>query len=111
MDADHALQLVQVFELFVAAERDAGQQVVVAAEIFRGRMDDDVHAQFQRLDVVRRGQCGVDHRQHLVPPGDFHDGRDVQHAQVGIGRRFGENDVGVGPDGLFDGRGGRLNER
>ena len=99
--ADHALQLVEFLQLFVAAERDARQQVVVPAEIFRGGMDDDVHAHFQRPDVVRRRQRGINHRQNFVAPGDFDDGRDVQHAQVRIGGRFGENDVRVRAGWLF----------
>ncbi len=98
------MQFVQVIQQLVIAQRDAGQQIVVAAEIFRGRVDDDVHAQFQRTDVEGRGQRRVNHREQLVPLGDFHDGREVRHAQIGIRRQFGENDVRVGLDGFFDGR-------
>ena len=108
--ADHPLQFVQVIQQLVIAQRDAGQQIVMAAEIFCGRVDDDVHAQFQRPDIEGRGQRRVNHREQLVPLRDFHDGREVRHTQIGIRRQFGENNVRVGLDGIFDGRRRRVHE-
>ena len=40
----------------------AGQQIVVAAEILRGRVQHVVDAGGQRADVVRRAERGVDQR-------------------------------------------------
>ena len=106
----HALQFVEVFEQLMAAERYPRQQVVVTTEIFRRGMDDEVNAEFERADVVRRGERGINHSQYPVSFRHFHHRRQIEHAQIRIGRRFGEDDVGVGPDGGFDGLGGGRHE-
>ena len=74
-------------------------------------MDDHVHAEVQRLDVVRRRQRGVDDRHDLARFGHLDDSRDIEHAQVGVRGRFGEDDVRRGLDGLFDGLGRGVHDR
>ena len=65
-------------------------------------------AHLQRPEVVGRRERGVDDGHDPVFLRDLHDAGEVDHAQVGIRGRFGEDDVGVGPEGLLDGLGGRV---
>ena len=64
--AHHALHLVQVGHQCIRTEGHACHEVVVAAQILGGRVEHNVHAHLDGLDVVGRGQRGVDDGQDLL---------------------------------------------
>ena len=83
------------------AEHGAREQVVVAAEVLRRRVHDQIDAPLERPHVVGRGERGVDHRLHAVPAPDRREPLEVQHAVVGVRRRLAEQHARRGTDGVL----------
>ena len=63
----HEVQLVE--QLLVADDQRPAQQVAVPAEVFGGRVHDDVGAQLQRPREHRRGERAVDAQQRAARDG------------------------------------------
>ncbi len=93
--AHDAAQLADRLQLFGAADHHAGQQVVVAAEVLRGRVQHVIDARGERPQVVRRGQRGIDQRFDAVPAADVGEAFQIDDAQVRIGRRFADQQLGL----------------
>ena len=83
----------------------------MAAEVFCCRVNDYIYAHLERLDVIWGRECGIYECHHTVLLCYFHYRYQIQHAQVGIGRRFGKDYVRIRSYGLLDSFSGRFNNR
>ena len=93
-----APQTADRLEMVAGADHRPGEQVVVATEVFRGRVQDEIDPRLERSEVVRRAERGVDERQHAVPPADVGEAFRVDDAQVGICRRLAHEEPRPGRD-------------
>ena len=73
-------------------------------------MDHDIDAEIQGLLVVGRRKSGIDDGLDPVSFGQGDDLFQVNDIHVRIGRRFGEDDRGLRPDGRLDGLGVRRDQ-
>ena len=73
-------------KLFLRADHDAGEQVVVAREVLRDRMEHVVDAGLDRPQVVRRRQRGVDQRFDAAVAADLREAIEVDDAEVRVRR-------------------------
>ena len=79
-----------------------GEQVVVPAKVFRRAVEDEVGAVGERLWLT--GDAKVESMMTLTPRAwPTREVGDVDHAQVGIGRALGEEELRVGTDRGFEG--------
>ena len=90
-------------ELVVVDGDDATDDVAVAAEVLRRRVDDDVGAEGEWLLEIRRGERVVDDDQGTVLVGHGGDGLDVDAAEQRVGRRLQPHERGVGRPGCRQG--------
>ena len=84
-----------------AVDDGAADEVAVARDILRRRMDDDVRAPLDRAAKRRRRECVVDDERHPLAAGDARkrlQRRDVHHR---IADDFGDNAAGPVIDGLL----------
>jgi len=94
--AEHAAQVLDRLHQPAPPQHRAGEEVVVAAQVFGGRVHDEVHALRERPLVDGRGEGGVDDQVRagagIARAAKL---RQVGHAQVRVGRRLGEDDFGA----------------
>ena len=92
-DAGVHAHLLQPLGVLAACDRRAEQGVVLAGQELRRRMEDDVGARVERLEVDRRRDGRVaDDRGRGGPASDF----PVRQGQRRVRRRLDPDDVGVG---------------
>ena len=80
--AGDALELADAVDDLGRAEDGAGHQVVVAAQVLRGRVHDEVDAVLERPLVERRRERRVDDRLHAVAAADLGEALEVEDAVV-----------------------------
>ena len=100
--AEHALRLAQRRGQVIGSDDGPGHDVIVAGQILGDAVDDEVDAVFQRAEVDRRGEGGVDDGLDVVSSGDVDEARQVQAVHEGIGGRLGKDEARVGPDGRLE---------
>src|SRR5699024_1772229 len=71
-----------------AVNDDAGDRVAVPADVFRGRVDDDVGAPVQRTQQVGGAHRVVDDERHAEVVRDGGNGLDVENVALGGGGGF-----------------------
>ncbi len=89
--ADRVLQkrdAVAEFLVALADHRDAGDEIGVAVEIFRRRMNDDIEAQFERALNPRARERVVRHRERTVFVREARDDFEIGEFEQRIARRF-----------------------
>src|SRR3546814_4453490 len=74
--------------IFLAATHGAGRDVVMAAQVLGGAMDDDVYAQGMRLLIQGRGKSVVGDGDDAFGPGQLGNRLQVGQRQGGIDRSF-----------------------
>jgi hypothetical protein len=77
------------------ADERSGHHVVVARQVLRRGVQDDVRAQVERLLVDGRRERGVDHDDRLLRVAELRDPWNVDHTEVGVRRRLGEEEAHV----------------
>ena len=86
-----------------AVDDEAGDDRAVAAEELGGRVHDDVGAELERTDQVRRRDRVVDDQRQVVLVRDARDALDVEDVDLRVADGLGEEQLGVRAD-----RGGPL---
>ena len=82
------------------ADHDAREEVVVAAQVFRARMKDEIRALLQRPLVHGRRERRVDQDLHpRMTALRLRERRQIDDAQIRIGRRLGQDDARARADG------------
>jgi hypothetical protein len=75
--AQHTTAIFDLGNQFPWAHHRAGQQIVVAAQVLGGAVDDQVHAELKRPLVDRCGKGAVHNQDQIAPPGDINCSRQV----------------------------------
>lgn len=66
-------------------------------------MYDDIRAEIDGSQQVRRGYGVVDNQRNAVTMREFRQSFDIGHGRARVGDAFGVDGFGVGADGRFDG--------
>ena len=73
------------FDQCFGAEDGAGEEVVVAGEVFGAAMHDKVDAEFEGALVHGGGEGAIDDGEDVVAAGDFAEADEVEDVEVGVG--------------------------
>ncbi|MNP15823.1 hypothetical protein D3C76_1081940 [compost metagenome] len=87
-----------LFHLLAATGHDAAHATTLAVDEFGGRVHDDVRAHFQRLLQRRGAEAVIDHQHRAFGVSDFRQFGNVHQLGQRVGRRFDEQQFGVGLD-------------
>ena len=91
--AKHAARVLQGFDARFRASDDTRQHIVVPGEVFGGAVHDEVDAVFQRFQVHGRGESRIQQGHGAMALADSGEALQIGDAQVGIGRRLGEDEA------------------
>ena len=93
-----------VVDIFLRACDEAGNDVTMAVEVFRSRMDDDVGTEGQGLLDVGRAERVIDDDLDIATGmGNLADAFNIGNLQRRVGRRFQIDDACIRFDSLFHG--------
>ena len=91
---EHSAEVAQAGDEGRLPRERAGEEVVVAAEVLRGRVEDEVHAELDGALVDGRRERGIDEDLHAgMPIADGDEARKVHDPEVRVRGRFGQDEA------------------
>ncbi len=101
--AQHPQLLAEQSNQLLVPGHHPGQQIVVAAKILGSRVQNQVNPKLQRPQIERRRKRRIHQRLHIVALRNLGHPPQVQHAQIRVRGRFGDDEPGRRTNGGFQG--------